>query len=307
MMDILNQKIIDLLKREGRCSDAKIAKELSVNVATIAKRINKMQQEEIFSIKTVLNPFKFGFNAHAFITLDIKLSKIDQTCMHLTNNPNISLLATIFGRYDVLIIADFPTWELLQEFITKELPKIEGINKIDTFPIIEIKKIYSGLFKYDSYTDIPPQIDNVDLAIIKELGENGRMSYSELANRLNISLTTVSRRVAHLQKEEIIKITAMRNPSKLGYLANAYGVLHADLNKVNTICANLSVYPEVHLIMTLMSGFEILFGMHFPNPEIMYKFIVDKVAQIDGVLNIETFVCAETRKRSYALFEPEKE
>jgi hypothetical protein len=59
--------------------------------------------------------------------------------------------------------------------------------------------------------------------------------------------------------------------------------------------------------MTLMSGFEILFGMHFPNPEVMYKFIVDKVAQIDGVFNIETFVCAETRKRSYALFEPEKE
>ena len=307
MIDILNQKILDFLKRDGRCSNARLAKELGVNVATITKHINKMLEEDIISIKTVLNPFKIGFNAHAFITLDIKLSKIDQACAQLINNPNISLLATIFGRFDVLIIADFPTWEMLQEFLTRELPNIEGICKIDTFPIIEIKKIYNGLFKYDSYVNTPPQIDEADLTIIKALGENGRLSYAELANRLNISLTTISRRVAHLKKEEIIKITAIRNPSKWGYLANAYSVIHADLNKVNTICDNLSVYPEVHLVMTLMSGFEILFGMHFPNPEVMYDFIVEKIAQIDGVSNIETFVCAETRKRSYALFEPEKE
>ena len=307
MIDILDQKIIELLKQDGRYSNARLAKELGVNVATISKHIDKMLEEDIISIKAVLNPFKFGFNAHAFITMNIKLPKIDQVCTQLTNNPNISLLATIFGRYDVLLIADFPTWEMLQDFITKELPRIEGISKIDTFPIIEIKKIYSGLFKYDSDINTPPRTDKVDLSIIKELEENGRLSYVDLANKLNISLTTVSRRVAYLKKEEIIKITAIRNPSKWGYLANAYSVLHVDLSKVNVICANLSAYPEIHLIMTLMSGFEILLGMHFHSPEVMYEFIVDKIAQIDGVSNIETFICAETRKRAYALFEPEKE
>jgi Lrp/AsnC family transcriptional regulator for asnA, asnC and gidA len=196
---------------------------------------------------------------------------------------------------------------MLQEYVTKELPNIEGINKIDTFPIVEIKKVYSGLFKYDSKITAPPRLDNIDLAIIDKLGENGRLSYTGLAKKLNVSLTTVSRRVAHLKKQEIIKISAIRNPSKWGYLANAYSVLHADLNKVDTICDNLSTFPEVHLIMTLMSGFEILLGIHLPSPEMMYKFFVDKIAPIKGISNIETFVCAETLKRSYALFDPEKE
>ncbi|OGO21979.1 MAG: hypothetical protein A2144_10475 [Chloroflexi bacterium RBG_16_50_9] len=306
MIDDLNERIIALLKRDGRYSHTRLARELGVNVATIAKRIDKMLEEDAFSIRTVLNPFKFGFNAHAFITLDINLPKIDQVCARLTNNPNISLLATIFGRFDLLIITDFPTWEMLQEFITKELTRMEGINKIDTFPIVAIKKIYNGLFKYDSYVNTPAGIDNLDMAIIEKLGENGRLSYADLARALNISLTTVSRRVAQLKKEEIIKITAIRNPLKWGYLANAYSVLHADSNKVDAICAKLATHPEVHLVMTLMSGFEILFGVHFHSPEVMYRFITDEIAQIDGVSNIETFVCAETRKRSYALFEPEK-
>ncbi|OGO06502.1 MAG: hypothetical protein A2Y92_02110 [Chloroflexi bacterium RBG_13_57_8] len=307
MIDNLDQRIIALLKRDGRYSHTGLAEELGVNAATVARHVDNMLEEGFISIKTVLNPFKFGFNAHAFITLDIKLSEIDKACARLISNPHISLLATIFGRFDVLVIADFPTWEMLQEFITRELPNIDGISKIDTFPIIEIKKIYNGLFKYDSFVDAPPQMDDIDLAITKALAENGRLSYAGLAKRLNTSLTTVSRRVARLKKEDIIKITAIRNPSRWGYLANAYSVLHADLDKVETICAKLAVYPEIHLIMTLMSGFEILLGMHFPSPETMYEFIVDKIARIDGIANTETFVCAETRKRSYALFEPEKE
>jgi Lrp/AsnC family transcriptional regulator for asnA, asnC and gidA len=307
MIDNLNQRIISSLKRDGRSSCAKLAKELGVNVATVTKRVDKMLDEDYIAIKTVLNPFKFGFNAHAFITLDIDLDKISHVCAQLVNNPNISLVSTIFGRYDVLMIVDFPNWEQLQDFITKELPNINGICKIDTFPIIAIKKIYNGLFRFDSFFSNPPSLDEIDHKIIEELGKNGRLSFADLAHKLNISLTTVSRRVANLKKEQIIRIAAVRNPSKWGYLANSYFCLHTDKNKVEGICAALSVHPEIHLVMTLMSGFEILAGIHISNLEAMYKFIVEKVARIDGVSNIETFVCAETLKRSYALFEPEKE
>jgi Lrp/AsnC family transcriptional regulator, regulator for asnA, asnC and gidA len=307
MIDNLNQEIINLLKQDGRYSCAKLAKELGVNVATITKRIDRMQEEDVFSIKTVLNPFRFKFNTHALITLDVELNKINQVCSRLVDNPNISLVATIYGRYDIMIIADLLTWEMMQEFITGELPKIEGINEINTFPIIEIKKIYLGIFKYfDSSGNIPPKIDEIDSKIIEELGNNGRLSFADLSKKLDISLTTVSRRVAHLKDEDLIKIIAVRNPAKWGYFANSYFVLCADLNKVNAICDKLSKIPEVHLIATLMSGYEILAGIYSANLEVMYKFIIDKVAQIDGVANIETFVCAEIRKRSFAMFEPDE-
>ena len=143
----------------------------------------------------------------------------------------------------------------------------------------------------------------MDGSIIKELGKDGRLPFTELASRLNLSLTTVSRRVARLRREHILGISAVRNPSKWGYLANAYVSIHADLNKVQAICDSLATCPEIHLIMTTMSEFEILAGVHSPSSEEMYRFIVDKIARIEGVSNIETFVCAEIRKRAYALFD----
>jgi Lrp/AsnC family transcriptional regulator for asnA, asnC and gidA len=303
MIDKINRQIIAALKRDGRCSYAGLAKELGINAATVAKRIENMIQEDVISIRAVLNPFKLGYNAHALITLDIDLTKVDQVCAHLVNDHNISLVVTTFGRFDVILLADYPTWEMLQDYITKELPKVEGINKIDAFPIIENKKVYNPLFKYNPSINKPASIDEIDKTIIEELERNGRLNYAELARKLGTSLATVSRRVARLKEEDIIKIAAIRNPSVLGYLANAYVVLRADLNKVNAICTELEAYPEVHLIMTLMSGFEILAGIHLQNPEMLYKFIVEKIAEIDGVSNIETFICAEIRKRSYPLFE----
>ena len=83
----------------------------------------------------------------------------------------------------------------------------------------------------------------------------------------------------------------------------SYSTHGKDKVTADAICAKLGIFPEVHLIMTLMSGFEILVGIHLQNPEKLYKFIVEVIARIDGVSNIETLICAEIRKRSYPLFE----
>ena len=78
MIDNINRRIIDALKSDGRYSYAGLAKELGLNVATVARRIDRMLQEDVITIKAVLNPFKIGYNAQAVITLDIELTKVEQ-------------------------------------------------------------------------------------------------------------------------------------------------------------------------------------------------------------------------------------
>jgi DNA-binding Lrp family transcriptional regulator len=307
MEDNINRKIIAALKKDGRISFVSLAKELDITSATVTRHVDKMLRENLISIKAVLNPLKLGYNAHAFIALDLNLTKVDDLAERLVNIPNISLVVTTFGRYAMLILADFPAWEELQDYITRVLPRVEGINKIDAFPVVENKKLYNPLFKDDGVNEPPASIDKTDKIIIEELEKNGRVSFAELAQPLGISLATVSRRVARLQEENILKISAIRNPAMLGYLANAYVVLRADLNKVGAICRLLAAYHEVHMIMTLMSGFEIIAGIHLQSPEMLYRFIADKIAPIEGVFSIETFISAEIKKRSYPLFDLEDE
>lgn len=303
MIDRTGYQIIETLKKDGRHSYARLARELGVNVATVAKRIDAMLAEDIIAFKAVPNPYKMGYQAHAFITLSVDMARVDDVCSRLVNNLNVSLVVTSFGRYDILLIADFYSLEELQAFSKNELPQIDGVKQINTFLISEIKKRYDGIFQSEPGA-AAPVIDAVDQRLIEELQKDGRASYKELADMTGISLATVSRRVNHLIRENIIKINAIPNPSRLGYASDVFVALDAEPTKIDSICTALANHPEVHLVMTVMTGFDILIGAHLSTPEMLYNLIKEEIATIDGVSIMETFVRAEIKKRYYGAIPP---
>ena len=290
MFDDISFKIMLELCQDGRASNAKLAKKLGINVSTVAKRTNAMIGEGLIAIKAVPNPVKMGHQVAAFIGLDVNLKKIGSVCAHLVNNTHIHLVVSSFGRFDILLIVYFPDWGMLQNFIREELPGLGGVNRIVTYLISEAWKQHRNIFTNNSANDKPVLIDEVDRKLIEELMRNGPSNYADLANKIGISPATISRRIASLTKEDIIRIVAIPDPVKLGYLANAFVVLRADLAKVDKICSQLSSFPEVHLVLRLMNDYDVLFGINSLDLKTLYDFLESKVANVEGILNTETFI-----------------
>jgi len=290
MIDETSFKILTELTRDGRSSNARIAKKLGINVLTVAKRVNNLLDEGVIVIKAIPNPNKMGYIANAFIGLVVDLQKIDDICAKLVNNSHISMVVTCFGRFDIMLNVDFRTWEMLQSFVKEELSRIEGINKVETYLVSGSTKRYQGIFEDGDTDKQAPQIDEIDQKLIEELIKHGRPNYADVAGKLSISTSTVSRRVAYLVKEDIIKILAIPNPSKLGYLANAFVMVNAYLSKIDSICEQLMDYSEVHLVARLMNRYDIIFGVHATDPGSLFDFMKRKISTIDGVLNTETLI-----------------
>ena len=301
MIDNINRKIIFSLHRDGRASNVKLAQELGINVATVAKRIDAMLREELITIRALKNSFKMGYRLNAFIALDVDLKKVKVICEKLVDSPRTSSVQTCFGRFDIILIVDLSSWEMLLDFIKEDISRIEGINQVEINLISEVKKRGYVAFADDAATNnnAPVQLDEINRRLIEELEKNGRLGYVDLAKKLGIGSATVSRRMSFLTRENIIKIMAIPSYSKLGFPANAFMTVHAERSKVDDICAELYSCPEVHTIMTLVDSFNIIVGAHFPTPEMLYDFILEKIAYIDGVLNIETLIRAELRKTNY--------
>jgi Lrp/AsnC family transcriptional regulator for asnA, asnC and gidA len=301
MIDNISREIIFSLHRDGRTSNVKLAQELGINVATVAKRIDALLRENLITIRAVQNPFKTGYRLNAFISLDVDLKKVKDVCEILVDSPRTSAVLTCFGRFDIILIVDLASWEMLLDFVQEDISQVEGINQVEINLISEVKKRSYGAFADYAATknNATVQLDEINQRLIEELEKNGRLGYADLAEKLGVSAATISRRVSFLTRENIIKIMAIPNMSKLGFPANAFMNVHAERSKVNDICAELYSYPEVHTVMTLIDSFNIIVGAHFPAPEIMYDFILEKIAYIDGVLNIETLVRAELRKTNY--------
>jgi Lrp/AsnC family transcriptional regulator, regulator for asnA, asnC and gidA len=300
MMDEFDKKILSKLSQDGRLTNIKLAQLLGVNPATIAKRIDEMQKENVFVMRAVPNPYKLGRNIHAFITLSVDLNRVESVSAKLVMNSSISSLLTAFGKYNILLIVDFNSWELLVDFIKNDISKIDGINDMDIKFISEMRKRSYDLFPVGTEDNKPEQIDEIDENLINELEKNGKLSYASLAEKLNTSNATISRRINSLIKRDMIKIVAVPNPTKLGFNINSLIHLRVQTEKLDDVCEKISSYPEVHSVMTLINNFDIVVGVHFPTSEMMHDFIVNNVAAINGIVNIETYIRAEVKKILYS-------
>lgn len=290
MIDKTSFQIMLELCRNGRASNAKIAHTLGLSVLTVAKKINAMIANDVFAIKAIPNPVKMGYQASAFIGLKVDLKRMDDICAHLANNVHVNLVVTCFGRFDILLLVYFSEWHLLQTFVSKELPKVDGINHINTYLISEAKKRNQEIVSRDPSNNEPVEIDEIDHLLIRELMQNGNPNYADLAAKLSISASTMSRRVATLLKSEIIEIMAIPNLSKLGYSASAFVFSHVDLKKTDKICEQLSSLAEVHTVLRLMNDYDILFGVNTADHDALYNFFKNKIANIEGIISTETLI-----------------
>lgn len=300
MLDNTSFQILKALSKDGRYSFTKLAKELKLKPSTVSSKVSKMLENDLISIQAVPNPFKIGYKFQVVIALNVDLNQIDNVCDTLTDNPYISSIAVMFGRFNILILAEFPDIEKLYKLVRGELPYIEGVYRIDTFFVSERKKSYERIFRPDSLVGDTIHIDTIDEQLIAELRKNGRANLNQLASKYSISTASVTRRVANLIKKDVIKITVVPNHTKLlGFSAVAYLIIEAAPKIVNDICEQLSVFPEVHSVMTLINRYNILAILVLSNHDALHKFITNKVSLINGVIEVETLIRAELKKRTY--------
>jgi len=142
-------------------------------------------------------------------------------------------------------------------------------------------------------------IDDIDKKIITELQRDGRLSYLELANRLQISMSTVSRRVERLINQNVIVIKALPNPVEVGFIANAIIALNIDGSKLDSICDALVANPNVHLVVLTLGRYDILASVYLAKPDMLVRLIKKEISQIEGVVKVETMYIADLKKRSY--------
>ena len=60
------------------------------------------------------------------------------------------------------------------------------------------------------------RVDELDRRIIKMLQANGRLSNTEVARALDVTETTVRKRIAHLLDEKLMTIVAVPSPEAAG-------------------------------------------------------------------------------------------
>ena len=143
------------------------------------------------------------------------------------------------------------------------------------------------------------RVDDLDRRIIKMLQVDGRLSNTEIARSLEITETTVRKRIAHLLDERLMSIVAVPTPEASGMLLSAIMGVSVELTAIHSVADTIRTYPEVRYVGMSAGRYDLLLEAFFTDQEHLLEFVTGNLGCLPGITSLETSIILKVVKFSY--------
>jgi Lrp/AsnC family transcriptional regulator for asnA, asnC and gidA len=143
-------------------------------------------------------------------------------------------------------------------------------------------------------------MDAIDRAIIAALQEDGRMPFSQMAERLGVSPGTVRQRLQRLTERGVLQIVAVTNPLKIGYHTMALIGVKADGHRLQEIARQIAAFDEVIYLTICSAAYNLLVEVVCLDNSHLLTFLTGKLYSVEGVRDTETFIYLDIVKEIYS-------
>ena len=146
--------------------------------------------------------------------------------------------------------------------------------------------------------DAPVTLDETSRAIIEQLQQDGRRSYTAIGKAVGLSEAAVRQRVARLLDSEVMQIVAVTDPLRVGCHRQAMIGLKVT-GDVRETAASLVAMDEVDYVVVCAGSFDLLAEVVCAGDEDLLRILNDHIRTLPGVANVETFVYLQLSKQTY--------
>ena len=141
------------------------------------------------------------------------------------------------------------------------------------------------------------ELDDLDISIMRELQQDGRASFTDLANKLNVSHGTIRNRVARLQEGQMLKIIGWVNPQAVGYTLPANIQIAVEPpNRIHEVANQLVDLPEARFVAMMSGEYDLFVDVNTRDLKHMTDLMAEHIYPIEGVTRTRTNIYLEVFK-----------
>lgn len=144
------------------------------------------------------------------------------------------------------------------------------------------------------------EISELDKRIIEHLQQDGRRPFTQIAIALGVSEATVRARTNRLVERDILQIVGVTDPLKLGFQQQAMIGVRCEAAQLMEAAAAISEFPEVDYLVVTAGAYDLLVEVVCEDNEALLGFLAQKLRQVAGVRETETFVYLRMVKQVYS-------
>lgn len=131
-LDDLDRQLIEVLARDARVSNRKIAVDLGVTEGTVRGRIKRLQQDGLISF-TAITSFGLADSARmAFIGVQAEVSDVREVARQIADLAQVNAVMLTMGRFNILAICLFNSLDHLHEVASDKILAIPGVHHVET-------------------------------------------------------------------------------------------------------------------------------------------------------------------------------
>lgn len=310
-MDEFDKRLITHLETHGFQKNSTLAHLFGVAERTMHRRVNNIIRDNLIKVIAVPNFMLFGNRGWARIGVNVAPGYLSRVARMLVENPSTHFVAYTLGRFDILISVFFETIDELTYFVDTELTKIRGIQSTETMLLMSTRKY--NLFYWPasaSYSDkniserkhisignaSQYQIDELDRSILDSLKENGLISPTSLASKLNVGVNTIRRHLKNMLQNEVYKLEVIPITDVLEYEAQATIGITINNKPPHQILDAILEHPAVYLASVALGKFNLLVAVRFRSTKLLNEFTTSFLPSISGISYTETFLYSKRLK-----------
>lgn len=141
-MDLIDVKILDVLKSNGKATASEISKKVNLSIPAVSERVRKLEASGIIEQYTIkINRKKVGYCLLAMVFVNIDSTEsIDNFRKEIVKFPEVIGCYHVAGEYDYMLKVLMDDTDELELFLSKKLKSINGVQKSNTIIVLSTLK-----------------------------------------------------------------------------------------------------------------------------------------------------------------------
>ena len=290
-MDEVDESIVELLEVNGRLTHREIARKVGLSRSAAAARVQRLVATGQVVVRGVVHPAVIGRGVLAHVGLVVS-GPAAPIAAAIARRDDVPFLSLTSGQHGLVAEVRAASARELDRTIG-ELRSAEGVVGIDTLTYVEMIRDVVG-----PVGEVSTDVDDVDLALLRALQEDGRASYVDLAAVVGLSAAGARRRVVRLVEAQVVRIGAVvRHSGQDRQSAMGFGVRLAGAHR--DVVATLAAMPSVIFVARTHGRFDVLVTVRAFSAAQLVE-VLDTVRALPGVSALDSWTHLEVVKESYA-------
>lgn len=312
-IDELSRKIIVALQLDGRASWTAIAAACGTSVPTVARRVQQLIADGVIRVAVMPRPGNNGPVETFFARIGCRPGTQLDVADRLVSRDEVRFASLVTGSYDIAVELVTHAGPGGYPKTMMELQRIPGVERWFSDLLLHVYKMSHDwsrqLLDGDAATVDPraaePQpcapdhLDKVDRAILSVLRDDGRASFTAVAEALELNESTVRRRFERMIGDGCASVVTLVPAPALGLEAETLLTVSVEPAKLSKVAAALTQHPAVRYLAATLDGNSLLCEVIAASTRGLFDFTTATLATLDGVAGWSASVELLSLKRGF--------